>query len=74
MKAIISNKTNFVKWPIEQDREFVRTGFEAIGDIEDIIGAIDGTYFTLQNASQKDKFLYFTRKKNMFCYDMGWPS
>src|SRR5687767_2583210 len=54
MKAIISNKTNFVKWPTEQGRELVHTGFEAIGGIEDIIGAIDGTYFTLQNASQKD--------------------
>lgn len=87
MKAIISNKTNFVKWPTEQGRELVHARFEAIGVIEDTIGAIDGTYFTLQNAPQKDKFFYFTRKKRyaLHCqgivdhrgifisYDMGWP-
>ncbi|CAB4444815.1 unnamed protein product [Rhizophagus irregularis] len=69
-------------------RELVHARFEAIGGIEDTIGAIDGTYFTLQNAPQKDKFFYFTRKKRyaLHCqgivdhrgifisYDMGWPA
>lgn len=88
MKAIISNKAKFIKWPTdERSREFVHAGFEAIGGIEDIIGAIDGTYFILQNAPQKEKYLYFTRKKKyaLHCqgivdhrgifisYDIGWP-
>jgi hypothetical protein len=63
MKAIISNKEKYVKWPTDQVREFVHEGFKAIGGIEDIIGAIDGTHLILQNAPQKDKELYFTRKK-----------
>jgi len=87
MKAIISHKAEYVKWPTGQDRKFVHDGFEAIGGIEDIIGAIDGTHFILQNAPQKEKYLYFTRKKRyaLHCqgivdhrgifinYDVGWP-
>jgi hypothetical protein len=87
MKAIISYKTNYVKWPTGQAREFVHKGFEAIGGIEDIIGSIDGTHFILQNAPTKDKEVYFTRKKRyaLQCqgivdhrgifinYDVGWP-
>lgn len=87
MKAIISNKEKYVKWPTDQARTFVHEGFKAIGGIEDIIGAIDGTHFILQNAPQKDKELYFTRKKRyaLHCqgivdfrgiftsYDVGWP-
>ncbi|CAB4435521.1 unnamed protein product [Rhizophagus irregularis] len=72
MKAIISNKAKFIKWPTdERSREFVHAGFEAIGDIEDIIGAIDGTYFILQNAPQKEKYLYFTRKKRYALHCQG---
>ena len=87
MKAIILHKAEYIKWPTGQDREFVNDGFEAIGGIEDIIGAIDGTHFILQNAPQKEKYLYFTRKKRyaLHCqgivdhrgifisYDVGWP-
>jgi len=87
MKAIISNKEKYIKWPTDQARKFVHEGFKAIGDIEDIIGAVDGTHFILQNAPQKDKELYFTRKKRyaLHCqgivdfrgifisYDVGWP-
>ena len=59
MKAIISNKEKYVKWTTtDQARKFINEGFEAIGGIEDIIGAVDGTHFTLQNAPQKDKELY----------------
>ncbi|CAB4438335.1 unnamed protein product [Rhizophagus irregularis] len=67
--------------------KFVHDGFKSIGGIEDIIGAVDGTHFILQNAPQKDKYLYFTRKKRyaLHCqgivdyrgiftsYDIGWP-
>ncbi|PKY14463.1 hypothetical protein RhiirB3_519639 [Rhizophagus irregularis] len=63
MKAIISLKKKYIKWPTEHAREFVHDGFKSIGGIEDIIGAVDGTHFILQNAPQKDKYLYFTRKK-----------
>ncbi|GES85564.1 protein ANTAGONIST OF LIKE HETEROCHROMATIN PROTEIN 1-like [Rhizophagus clarus] len=36
MKAIISYKSNYIKWPTnEQDREFVHDGFESIGGIID---------------------------------------
>ena len=69
MKAIISNKAKFIKWLTDKrSREFVHTGFEAIGGIEDIIGAINGTYFILQNALQKEKYFYFTRKKRYTLY------
>ena len=47
MKAIISYKTRYVKWPKGQARGFVHEGFKAIGDIENIIGSIDGTHFIL---------------------------
>jgi hypothetical protein len=88
MKAIISHKSDYIKWPTnEQDREFVHDGFKSIGGIEDIIGTIDGTHFILQNAPKKEKYLYFTRKKRyaLHCqgivdhrgifigYDVGWP-
>jgi hypothetical protein len=87
MKAIISHKTSYVKWPNSQIREFVHEGFKTIGGIEDIIGSIDGTHFILQNAPTKDKEVYFTRKKRyaLHCqgivdhrgifldYDVGWP-
>jgi hypothetical protein len=87
MKAIISLKKKYIKWPTEHAREFVHDGFKSIGGIEDIIGAVDGTHFILQNAPQKDKYLYFTRKKRyaLHCqgivdhrgiftsYDIGWP-
>ena len=39
MKAIISYKTSYIKWPTEQDRKFVHEGFKEIGGIEDIIGS-----------------------------------
>jgi len=72
MKAIISYKTEYVKWPTDKrDREFVHDGFEGIGGIEDIIGAIDGTHFILQNAPQKEKYLYFTRKKRYALHCQG---
>ncbi|CAI2188491.1 7596_t:CDS:2 [Funneliformis geosporum] len=88
MKAIIFNKEKYIKWPTtDQARNFVYEGFKAIGGIEEIIRAIDNTYFLFQNASQKDKEFYFTRKKRyaLHCqgivdfkgifisYDVGWP-
>ena len=63
MKAIISYKTSYIKWPTGQARKFVHEEFKAIEGIEDIIRSIDGIYFILQNASKKDKEVYFTRKK-----------
>ena len=63
MKAIISYKTSYIKWPIGQTRKFVHEGFKAIRGIEDIIRSIDSTHFILQNASKKDKEVYFIRKK-----------
>jgi hypothetical protein len=71
MKAIISYKAEYIKWPTGQDRKFVHDGFEAIGGIENIIGAIDGTHFILQNAPQKEKYLYFTRKKRYALHCQG---
>jgi len=87
MKAIISYKTSYIKWPTGQGRKFVHEGFKEIGGIEDIIGSIDGTHFVLQNAPTKEKEVYFTRKKRyaLHCqdivdhrgifldYDVGWP-
>ena len=87
MKAIISYKTNYIKWLTGQARKFVHEEFKAIEGIEDIIRSIDGIYFILQNASKKDKEVYFTRKKRyaLHCqdivdyrgiftsYDVGWP-
>ncbi|RGB44211.1 hypothetical protein C1646_748924 [Rhizophagus diaphanus] len=67
MKAIISYKSEYIKWPTGQDRKFVHDGFEAIGGIENIIGAIDGTHFILQNAPQKEKYLY---KKEKICFTL----
>ena len=55
MKAIISYKTSYIKWPTGQGRKFVHKGFKEIGGIEDIIGLIDSIYFVLQNAPTKKK-------------------
>jgi hypothetical protein len=71
IKAIISYKTSYVKWPNSQVREFIHEGFKAIGGIEDIIGSIDGTHFILQNAPTKDKEVYFTRKKRYALHCQG---
>ncbi|GBC10333.1 hypothetical protein RclHR1_09530008 [Rhizophagus clarus] len=59
----------YVKLPTDQARKFIHEGFKAIGCIEDIIGIIDGTHLILQNAPQKDKEVYFTRKKR---YALHW--
>jgi hypothetical protein len=47
MKAIIFYKEKYVKWPTNQARKFVHEKFKAIGNIEDIIGAIDKTHLIL---------------------------
>ncbi|PKB92083.1 hypothetical protein RhiirA5_446115 [Rhizophagus irregularis] len=64
-------KTEYIKWPTGQVRKFVHDGFEAIEGIENIIGTIDGTHFILQNASQKEKYLYFMKKKRYALYCQG---
>ncbi len=71
MKTIIFYKTSYIKQPTGQTRKFVHEGFKAIGGIEDIIGSIDGIHFILQNASKKDKKVYFTRKKRYALHCQG---
>ncbi|CAG8620323.1 14025_t:CDS:2, partial [Rhizophagus irregularis] len=57
--------------PNSQVRKFVHEEFKTIGGIEDIIGSIDGSHFILQNASTKDKEVYFTRKKRYALHCQG---
>ncbi|GES76341.1 putative nuclease HARBI1 [Rhizophagus clarus] len=85
--VLVLMSDRYVKLPTDQARKFIHEGFKAIGCIEDIIGIIDGTHLILQNAPQKDKEVYFTRKKRyalhwqgivdfrgiFISYDVGWP-
>ena len=65
IQTIISKKKSFVKWPTSEERQRVHEGFESLGGLKNVIGAVDGTYIPMRNAPSKDPEVYFTRKK---CY------
>ena len=83
----MAQKKSFVKWPILEERKKVHEGFENLGGLKNVIGAIDGTYIPMKNAPSKDSEVYFTRKKRyaIHCqgivndrgiftsFDVGWP-
>ena len=80
-------KKLFVKWPTLEERKKVHEGFENLGGLKNVIGAVDGTYVPMRNAPSKDPEVYFTRKKRyaIHCqgivndsgiftsFDVGWP-
>ncbi|CAB5187639.1 unnamed protein product [Rhizophagus irregularis] len=49
----------------DEERKKVNEGFENLGGLKNVIGAVDGTYIPMRNAPNKDPEVYFTRKK---CY------
>ncbi|PKC54274.1 hypothetical protein RhiirA1_330302, partial [Rhizophagus irregularis] len=55
IKAIRNKKLEFVQWPKNNNnRAIVHAGFQAIGGFQNIIGAIDGTHFILNEAPAQD--------------------
>ncbi|CAB5135540.1 unnamed protein product [Rhizophagus irregularis] len=74
-------------WPTSEERKKVNEGFENLGGLKNVIGAVDGTYIPMRNAPNKDPEVYFTRKKRyaIHCqgivndrgiftsFDVGWP-
>lgn len=87
MKAIRNKKSEFVQWPKNNNRATVHAGFQAIGGFQNVIGAIDGTHFILNEAPVQDPTAFFTRKKRyaiqcqgivdfkgiFINYIIGWP-
>jgi len=87
IQAIMAKKKSFVKWPTSEEHKKVQEGFENLGGLKNVIGAIDGTYIPLRNAPNKDPEVYFTRKKRyaihcqgivndrgiFISFDVGWP-
>jgi hypothetical protein len=87
IQAIMAQKKFFVKWPILEERKKVHKGFENLGGLKNVIGAVDGTYIPMKNAPNKDPEVYFTRKKKyaihcqgivndrgiFISFDIGWP-
>ena len=59
MKAIRNKKSVFVQWPRNDKRAAVHTGFQAIGGFQNVIGAIDGTHFILNEAPAQDPTAFF---------------
>ena len=64
IQAIMAQKKTFVKWPTLEEREKVHKGFENLGGLKNVIGAVDGTHIIMKNAPSKDPEVYFTRKKH----------
>ncbi|EXX63376.1 hypothetical protein RirG_152920 [Rhizophagus irregularis DAOM 197198w] len=58
-------------WPTSEERKKVNEGFENLGGLKNVIGAVDGTYIPMRNAPNKDPEVYFTRKKRyaIHCQD-----
>ena len=87
IQAIMAQKKLFVKWPTLEERKKVHEGFENLGGLKNVIGAVDGTYIPMKNAPSKDPEVYFTRKKRyaihcqgivndrgiFISFDVGWP-
>ncbi len=87
IQAIIAQKKTFVKWPTSEERRTVHKGFEDLGGLKNVIGAVDGTHILMKNAPSKDPEVYFTRKKRyaihcqgivndrgiFISFDVGWP-
>ncbi|GES94172.1 putative nuclease HARBI1 [Rhizophagus clarus] len=87
MKAIRNIKLEFVQWPKNNNRATVHAGFQAIRGFQNVIGAIDGTHFILNEVPAQDPTAFFTRKKRyvIHCqgivdfkgifinYIIGWP-
>ena len=83
----MAQKKTFVKWPTLEERKKVHKGFENLGGLKNVIGAIDGTHVIMKNAPSKDPEVYFTRKKHyaihcqgivndrgiFISFDIGWP-
>ncbi|EXX64371.1 hypothetical protein RirG_143350 [Rhizophagus irregularis DAOM 197198w] len=65
IQAILAKKKRFVKWPTSEERKKVNEGFENLGGLKNVIGAVDGTYIPMRNAPNKNPEVYFIRKK---CY------
>ncbi|GBB93005.1 hypothetical protein RclHR1_00210001 [Rhizophagus clarus] len=87
IQAILAKKKSFVKWPTSEERKKVHEGFENLGGLKNVIGAVDGTYIPMRNAPNKDPEVFFTRRKRyaIHCqgivndrgiftsFDVGWP-
>ena len=87
MRAIRNKKSEFIQWPKDNIRTVVHTGFQNIGGFQNVIGAIDGTHFILNEAPTQDPTAFFTRKKRyaiqcqgivdfrgiFIHYVIGWP-
>jgi hypothetical protein len=87
MTAILSLKSELVKWPTGELRRMVHLGFNNIGGFNNVIGAIDGTHIILGTAPLKQPEIYWNRKKkySIQCqgivdhrgvfidYEIGWP-
>ncbi|PKY25047.1 hypothetical protein RhiirB3_439834, partial [Rhizophagus irregularis] len=87
MIAIFSLKKTLVKWPTGEAKQNIHEGFKNIGEMEDVIGAIDGSHIVLANAPLRQPETYWNRKKRysiqlqgivdyrgMFIdYEIGWP-
>ena len=87
MKAIRNKKSMFIQWPRNDKCVAVHTGFQTIGGFQNVIGAIDGTHFILNEAPAQDPTAFFTRKKRyaiqyqgivdfkglFINYVIGWP-
>ncbi|EXX63154.1 hypothetical protein RirG_154910 [Rhizophagus irregularis DAOM 197198w] len=63
MIAIFSLKKTLVKWPTGEAKQNIHEGFKNIGEMEDVIGAIDGSHIVLANAPLKQPETYWNRKK-----------
>ncbi|KAF2896440.1 hypothetical protein ILUMI_09733 [Ignelater luminosus] len=50
-----------ITWPVEEKLQDVKNKFQAIGGIENIVGAIDGTFIPIK-ASKQDAETCITRK------------
>jgi len=71
IQAILTQKNTFLKWPTLEERRKVNKGFENLGGLKNVIGAIDGTHILMKNAPSKDSEVYFTRKKRYAIHCQG---
>jgi len=87
MIAISSLKKTLIKWPTNEIKQDTHEGFKNIGEMENVIGAIDGCHIILANAPLKQPETYWNRKKKysiqlqgivdyrgiFIDYEIGWP-
>jgi hypothetical protein len=66
IKAILSLKDEFIKWPGALERIQIALAFKEESGFENCIGCIDGTSILFDKKPTKNGQIYFSRKKSYF--------